>query len=47
MPACLLNHLFPFSCGFFTLALPPPCRSQKIDGMDYYEFCELIRSSSL
>jgi hypothetical protein len=22
-------------------------RAQKIDGMDYYEFCELIRSSSL
>jgi hypothetical protein len=22
-------------------------KSQKIDGLDYYEFCELIRSSSL
>lgn len=24
-----------------------PCRSPKIDGLDYYEFCELIRSSSM
>ncbi len=49
------NHFTPAVARHVQAATPPkdgkPPRQKypekKIDGMDYYEFCELIRSNSL
>lgn len=49
------NHFIPAVARHVQAATPPkdgkPPRQKypekKIDGMDYYEFCELIRSNSL
>ena len=50
-----LNHFIPAAAKHATSSTPlnagkPPRQKypeKKIDGMDYYEFCEVIRSSSL